>query len=308
MRNIFVIIVNWNGKEDTLACLASLGKLDAPFEKAQGGQNAKLKVIVVDNASKDGSVIAIHKKFPDVEVIEAGENLGFAGGNNVGIRRALAEGADFVWLLNNDTLVDKEAVSIAKVFADPAVGVAGSKIYFAKGHEYHKDRYAGDEQGKVIWYAGGLIDWDNMYASHRGVDDVDHGQYDTVEQTSFVTGCSMMVRREVFERIGLFDERYYLYLEDVDLCLRAVRAGFKIIYVPTSVVWHLNAGSSASGSELHQYYQTRNRLLLGRRYAPVRTNIALWKEGLRFISSGSPTRRKAVIDALFCRYGRRYER
>ena len=300
MRNIFVIIVNWNGKEDTLACLTSLGKLKT--------QNLKFNSIVIDNGSTDGSALAIRQKFPAVELIELKDNLGFTGGNNVGIRRALEAGAELLWLLNNDTIVDKNALSILDVFDNTDVGIAGSKIYFAQGREYHKDRYVKNEQGKVIWYAGGIIDWNNMYASHRGVDEVDQGQYDKVEQTSFVTGCSMMVRREVFERIGLFDERYYLYLEDVDLCLRAARAGFKIVYVPTSVVWHLNAGSSASGSELHQYYQTRNRLLLGKQYAPLRTNIALWREGLRFISSGSPTRRKAVIDALFCRYGRRYER
>ena len=296
MRNIVVIIVNWNGKNDTLACLATLGKLKV--------QSLKFKVMVVDNGSTDGSAHAIRQKFPTVELIELKDNLGFAGGSNVGIRRALAAGAEFLWLLNNDTVVDKNALSMLNAFDNADVGIAGSKIYFAKGHEYHKDRYTNSERGKVIWYAGGCIDWDNMYASHRGVDEVDHRQYDSTEQTPFVTGCSMMVSREVFERIGLFDERLYLYLEDVDFCLRAARAGFRIVYVPPSVVWHLNAGSSSPGSELHQYYQTRNRLILGMRYAPARAKFALFREAMRYMRTGKPVIRRAVYDWLLGRYGR----
>ena len=304
MKNVSVVIVNWNGIEDTLECLASLGKLKTHPDLI----GTTLKIIVVDNGSTDGSASLIRQKFSNIDLIETGENLGFTGGNNLGIRRALEEGAHLIWLLNNDTLVEEEALSIVSVFNDPKVGVAGSKIYFAKGHEYHKDRYAGDELGKVIWYAGGLIDWDNMYASHKGVDEVDHGQFDRGEETPFVTGCSMMVKREVFERIGLFDERFYLYLEDVDFCLRAARKGFRIVYVPISTLWHKNAGSSGGpGNPLHEYYLTRNRLLLGMRYAPLRTKIALWREGFGFMAGGSPIRRKAVIDAVLCRYGKRYE-
>ncbi|MEK7129800.1 MAG: glycosyltransferase family 2 protein [Patescibacteria group bacterium] len=290
-----IVIVNWNGKADTLNCLASLAKLTT--------YDLRLTTIVVDNGSTDGSVGAIRKKFPRVEVVETGKNLGFCGGNNVGIRRALEAGADFVWLLNNDTLVDSGALSLANVFQDTKIGVAGSKIYFAKGHEYHKDRYTKDEQGNVIWYAGGLIDWDNMYASHRGVDEVDHGQFDEMAETPFVTGCSMMVQSKVFERIGFLDEQFYLYLEDVDFCLRAARAGFAIVYVPTSVVWHINAGSSAPGSELHQYYQTRNRILLGMRYASLRTKIALTREAVRHLWKGKPVVRRAIMDWILCRYG-----
>src|SRR3989344_3008702 len=304
MKNVSVVIVNWNGKEDTLECLASLGELKAHPDQI----GITLKIIVVDNGSTDGSASLIRQKFPNIELIETGENLGFTGGNNFGIRRALEKGAHLIWLLNNDTLVEKEALSIVSVFNDPKVGVAGSKIYFAKGHEYHKDRYASDELGKVIWYAGGLIDWKNMYASHYGVDEVDHGEFDREEETPFVTGCSMMVRREVFERIGLFDDRFYLYLEDVDFCLRAKRKGFRIVYVPRSTLWHKNSGSSGGpGNSLHEYYMTRNRLLLGMRYAPLRTKIALWREGFGFMAGDSPIRKKAVIDAILCRYGKRYE-
>jgi GT2 family glycosyltransferase len=293
---IFVVIVNWNGKKDTLNCLSSLEKIKK--------QNADLHVIVVDNGSADDSVASIRKQYPRVTVIPTGKNLGFTGGNNAGITYALGHGAEYVWLLNNDTFVDPHVLDILKAFRDPGVGICGSKIYFAPGHEFHLSRYNQNEQGRVFWYAGGLVDWDNMYASHRGVDEVDRGQYDSEEETLFVTGCSMMIRRNVFERIGMLDDRYYLYLEDLDFCLRAKKAGFTLRYVPTSVLWHVNAGSSARpGNPLQQYYQTRNRLLLGFRYASLRTKFALLREALRFTS---PVRKKAVQDWLFGRFGNRF--
>jgi len=295
-KKIFVIIVNWNGWKDTLVCLDSLAKVKK--------QNIILDTIIVDNGSTNESVSEIRKKFPKVTLLEAGKNLGFTGGNNFGIRYALKHGADFVWLLNNDTYVDPDALSFIRAFDDPSVGIAGSKIYFAPDHEFHHDRYKTSERGKVIWYAGGLVDWANMYASHRGVDEVDRGQYDKTIETPFVTGCSLVIRREVIDKIGFLDDKYYLYLEDLDYCLRAKQAGYKLLYVPSSVLWHVNAGSSGRpGNPLHEYYLTRNRLLLGLRYAPIRTKFALLREALRFTS---PVRKKAVRDFLFCRFGNRF--
>src|SRR3989344_4257922 len=209
MKKVSIVIVNWNGIIQTRQCLRSLG--------------------------------TIRKEFSDVVALPQESNRGFTGGNNAGIDYPLEHGANYVWLLNNDTEVDKQSLT-AIIHAE--ADIVGSKIYFAPGFEYHKDRYKESERGRVIWYAGGIIDWQNMYASHRGVDEVDHGQYDVRVETDFVTGCSMMVRSEVFKRIGLFDERYYLYLEDVDLSLRAQKGGFRLIYEPVSVVWHKNAGSS----------------------------------------------------------------
>lgn len=291
MTSVAIILVNWNGKNDTLKCLVSLGKLKA--------QSSKLKIIVIDNGSTDDSVDAIHEKFPKVDIIETGENLGFAGGNNVGIRKALEARADFVWLLNNDTIVDNNALeALVDAFGERRVGIAGSKIYFTPGREYHKERYGQIDRGRVLWYAGGVIDWQNMYASHRGVDEVDRGQYDVTQETAFVTGCSMMIRGDVFDKAGLLDEKFFAYLEDVDFCLRVKRAGYKLLYVPKSIIWHKNAGSSAVGSQTHQYYMTRNRLLVGMRYASLRTKFALIREAIRLIIGGPAIRRKAVIDFL----------
>ena len=298
--SIFVVIVNWNGKRDTLACLASLKQIKRGKET--------LTVVVVDNGSSDDSISVIRKTHPWVTVIPVGKNLGFTGGNNVGISYALSKNADFIWLLNNDTIVDKHVLSFLPVFEDPTVGACGCKIYFAKGHEYHHDRYKESERGYVIWYAGGIVDWNNMYASHRGVDEVDKGQYNTIEETSFITGCSFIVKSSVVKKVGMLDDRYYLYLEDLDWSLRIQKAGWKTLYAPSSVIWHVNAGSSGRpGNPLHEYYFTRNRLILGFKYAPMRTKIALFREGVRFLFGSLKIRRRAVLDALFHRFGNRYE-
>lgn len=300
MINAVVVIVNWNLKADTLECLASLKHL-----KLTG---MKLAVIVVDNASADGSVPAIRQKFPDVIVLENKKNLGFSGGNNIGIDFALKQGADFVWLLNNDTIVDPLALlALIDVVKRNGADIAGSKIYFYKGREFHRERYQQGEAGRVVWYAGGLIDWQNMYASHRGVDAVDVGQFDEITETDFVTGCSMFVSARVFKAIGRLDERFFLYLEDLDFCLRARLAGFKLFYAPKSLIWHKNAGStSRPGNPLHEYYFTRNRLFIGMRYAPLRTKIALIREAIRFMLTGSGVKRQAVTDALLGKSGEQY--
>ena len=300
MMHVSIVIVNWNGINDTCVALDSIQKLHA--------KDIHLDTIVVDNGSTNDSVSTLKKKYSWVRLLEMGKNLGFTGGNNVGIKAALDEGADFVWLLNNDTYIHPDSIFLLDAFKDPQVGIAGSKIYFAKGHEYHKSRYSPADRGKVLWYAGGKIDWRNMYASHRGVDEVDRGQYDQVESTEFVTGCSMMIASGVFKRVGLLDDAYYLYLEDVDFSLRVKRAGFKLVYYPKSVVWHVNAGSTGGpGNPVHEYYQTRNRLLAGMRYAPLRTKLALIKESLRFLFTASAVKRQAILDAARGAWGKQYE-
>ncbi len=295
------MLVNWNGVKETLACLASLVKL----KKA----NLDVSIIVVDNGSTDDSVEILLKEYPQNILLESKINLGFTGGNNLGIKYALEHEADFVWLLNNDTTVDAEALLALVNSSKPEkAGIVGSKIYFARGREFHKTRYKSADLGKVIWYAGGVIDWANMYGEHRGVDEVDVGQYDEVGETEFVTGCSMLVKREVFGGVGLLDDKFFAYFEDLDFSLRACRAGFKLLFAPDSRIWHSNASSSGgSGSRLHEYYMTRNRLLVGFRHAPVRTKFALFKEAAKILFGDNELRKQAVRDFLIGKFGKRYE-
>ena len=177
------------------------------------------------------------------------------------------------------------------------MAVVTPKIYFAKGHEYHKDKYKKEDLGKVFWYAGGYTDWDNVTSIHRGVDEVDHGQYDKIEEIQFATGCCMLLKKEVFEKVGLFDDRYFLYYEDADLNERIKRAGYKIYYVPTAILIHINAASSGgAGNSLQDYFITRNKILFGMTYAPLRTKLALIRESISLLRIGRPNQKLAIRD------------
>ena len=302
MKTVGIVLINFNSWEETKECLESLSHVVS--------DTAEVKIVLVDNASKESikyQVSSIKKKHKiTVSLIENTENLGFAGGNNTGIRELLKEQVDYIMLLNNDTLVDKNFMDpLIELFeTEPNAGISSPKIYFAPGYEFHKDRYKESEKGNVIWYAGGSIDWDNVYASHRGVDEVDIGRYNSAKKTPFISGCCMIIKREVIEKIGVLDGRYFMYLEDVDFCMRAKQAGFGLWYVPQSYIRHKNAQSSGkSGSDIHVYYQTRNRLLFGFRYASLRTKLALVRDSLRIVSKGG-IRKKAVFDYYLGRLGK----
>jgi len=298
MNHVAIILVNFNGKRDTLACLDSLSHLSHP--------DITITTYVVDNASVDGSSEEIEKKYPTCHIIHSRQNLGFSGGNNLGIVSARIIGVDAVWLLNNDTIVDKYALmALWKTSKEKNVGIVGSKIYFAKGSEYHKDRYKEKDLGNVIWYAGGLVDWNNIYASHIGVDEVDRGQFSKMCDTEFTSGCSMFITRVALERVGLLDEKYFMYLEDVDYCMRARKKGFRTVFEPSSRIWHVNASTSGGpGSPLHNYYLTRNRILFGLRYAPIRSKFALIRQSILQLFTAPPLQKKAVSDGLSGHFGK----
>jgi hypothetical protein len=236
-----VIVLNWNGGDDTLACLASLARLDYPA----------FEVVVVDNGSTDGSVPAVRRRFPEAVLLLNGENLGYTGGNNVGLLHVLDRGLDYALLLNNDTEVapDFLRILIEAAEADPAVGIAGPMIYYY-------DRPA------VIWSAGGAIDWRRGRTWMVGLDEQDTGQFGTEpREVDFVTGCALLVKREVLERVGLLDERFFAYYEETEWCVRARRAGFRVIHVPRAHIWHKISPVAQADSPLVHYYMTRNRLL-----------------------------------------------
>lgn len=300
MKHVFISLLNFNGKKNTLDCLASLRNIKK--------DNFKLTIVVVDNGSADGSVSEIqNSKFKiqndnlKFRIIANKENLGFAGGHNIAIKYALEKGADYVLLLNNDAYVDRNFVTeLFKIGEkDKNVGILSPKIYFAPGFEFHKDKYSENERGKIIWYAGGEMDWANVIGYHRGVDEIDKGRFDETEETEIATGCCMMVRKEVLNKVGLLDDKYFLYYEDSDLSIRAKKAGFKTMYVPKSIIWHKNAGSAGgAGSDLQDYYITRNRLLFGMRHASVRAKFALFRESLKILLSGRYWQKRGVLD--FC--------
>lgn len=300
MKKLFISVINYNGTANTIECLRSLQQLHQ--------RQALVHVVVVDNNSKQPINVRA-RDFPGlpITVIKNNKNLGFSGGHNVGIRYALQHDADYIMLLNNDTLANRNLTDelMKVIMSDDTIGIVGPKIYFSKGFEYHKDRYERNDLGKVLWYAGGIMDWDNVHGFHRGVDEVDFGQYDRLEATEFVSGCCMVIAKDAFKKVGMLDERYFLYYEDIDLNQRMKKANFKIMYVPTAILWHKNAASAGgSGSELQDYFITRNRLLLGFTYAPYSTKLPLLRESLDTLMTGRKWQRRGVLDFYLRRFGK----
>ena len=295
MPKIFVNLITFNDSTSTNECLRSLEKLNK--------KGFELFVVVVDNGSKERFEVKREYSF-NLKILYSEDNLGFSGGQNYGIKYALEENADYIVVLNNDTVTDENLiVELLGSFDDPKIGVVCPKIYFAKGYEYHKDRYAEKDLGKIFWYAGGVIDWKNVFGNHRGVDEVDKGQYNLRGETEVATGCCMMVGREIFEKVGMFDENFFLYYEDADLSMRLKKQGFMIIYEPKAILWHKNAVATGSGSPLQDYYITRNRLVFGFRYAKPRVKVALFRESLKILINGRKWQKTGVRDFYLRKLG-----
>lgn len=290
------ITVGFHSDEDTVEVVTQLEANILP-------RGVETVIYCVDNSQSE-SLRKSLTKFKRAIYLESPGNLGFAAGNNLGMKRALRDRMDIIVLINNDTVVPPDFVKniLASPISDKKVGVVGGLIYFAKGFEF-RDNYKSSELGKVIWYAGGKHDWNNVYASHLGVDEVDKGQFDKVVDTDFVTGCLFIVRSSVLSEVGLFDERYCLYFEDSDLCLRIKKAGYRLVVDPQVKIGHKVAQSSGIGSPLNDYFLTRNRFLFGMTYASLRTKIALFREAIKKLFIGNPAQKIATRDFLLGNYG-----
>lgn len=236
-------------------------------------------VYLVDTSESSSS-----PKVPEFVKIINAENRGYAASINTGLREARKDGFNKFCVINNDVIVSPDFVqnTLISLQLHPR-GVIGGKIYYAKGYEYHK-HYTQGELGKVIWYAGGRVDWDNALTPHRGVNEVDLGQYDKFGETDFITGCLMSFDQQIIDTVGLWDESYFLYFEDADFCERAKRREIHLYYDPSIVIWHKNAQSTqGAGSKLHTKFQEKNRLRFGLKYAPWRTKIHLIKNYIRHL-------------------------
>lgn len=217
-----------------------------------------------------------------------GENKGYSHGVNLCLTQADKDKISLYGVINNDIIVSKNFVEELKISLTLYPNsIIGGKIYYAPGYEYHKSRYNKSDIGKVFWYAGGEIDWKNVFIKHRGVDEVDCGQFDKPEKADFVTGCLLCFDKKVIDKVGYWDEDYFLYFEDADFCERAKKNKISLIYYPKLVIWHKNAQStSGSGSNIHVKYQERNRIRFGLKYAPFKTKLHLFKN--KFFELFSP--------------------
>jgi hypothetical protein len=251
---VYIIVLNWNQYALTAACIRSLLCLNY----------RRYHVLVVDNDSSDGSVDRLKTDFGTrIELIVNERNLGFTGGNNAGIHYALAQGAEYIMLLNNDTIVAADFLDslTAVLQSHPQVGFVAPKIYLL-------------EDNQRIWAAGGNVRMWLGLVGNRGRGQSDTGQFEQLTEVDFVSGCCLLTRREVLEQIGLLNDAYFAYYEDVDWCFRARAQGYQILYVPQSIIWHA-VGSSSKGqrsqkgtlSPFVHYLVARNHLWLLRQHA-----------------------------------------
>lgn len=303
MKNhVSIIIVNYNTPDDTKATIQSLANINHP--------GFDYRVVVVDNGSKE--LLSFSHQFlksnPRVDLLRSESNLGFSGGNNLGIQYAIDHyDSDYYLLLNSDTIADPDFLqNLVKMMKnDSKIGLAAAKIYFHKGYEYFANSYKENEKHHVLWYVGGKVDWTNLLSYHIGIDEIDRGHFDQASETDYVTGCTMMISREVIERVGRLDDRFFLYSEDVDFSLRVHEAGLKVMYCPDSVVYHkIGRSTGGAGSPLQQYYQTRNRLFLAFRHAPWRAKLTALHLAFDIMRHGNQSERKAVLDVFIGRMGK----
>lgn len=298
MQKIAISILNYNSQADTIKCLNSIREIN--------NKGFELLTYVLDNGSKEEIEID-ESKFEDINirVIKLKINTGFTGGHNIIYKKALAEGFDYFLILNNDCILDKESLQYLVQSIDGEKYAASvPKIYFTKGREYHKERYKEKDLGRVIWYAGGRIDWDNVVSVHIGLDEVDSQQFDKKSEITFATGACLLIKKDVLLKTGLFDEKYFLYYEDADLSVRIRKEGYRLVYEPGAIVWHSNAASSGSGSALHDYYLTRNKLIFGMKHAPLIVRIHLLREAFRIFLKGREWQKKGVTDFFIGKFGK----
>lgn len=260
---VSVIILNWNGHADTVECLESVSRIDYP----------SFRVLVVDNGSTDGSVAAIRAAFPEVEILETGRNLGYAGGNNAGIRHVLVEQPDvaFVLLLNNDVVVDP---GILRAFVEAASAYPEGGIFGGKSYYYSKP--------DVVWALGGH--WDSAAVEIRFIEQGCNDAGGTPRapfEVDYVIGCALFFRVDMLRRTGMMDEAFFLNFEEMDWCYRARRLGVLSYAVPAARIWHKVSVSFGGGeSPLWKYFMTRNELLWARRHLPFSERLRVSRKVL----------------------------
>lgn len=234
---VSIVLLNYNNYKDTIACVESIQQVAYP----------NFNVIVVDNKSTNDSLEKLCAlKNTHLKIVDSGKNGGFAYGNNVGIRIAKEENADYVLLLNNDTLVTDDFLEkLLECFSyEENVGIATCRIM------YNSER-------EKVWYAGGEIDWNNLRAIHRGING-DKYRKKGLEEVEFASGCCMMISRKCIERIGGLPEDYFMYYEDLDYCVKTAESGYKIVYNPEGVIYHC-VSSSGGGVESPFVIEWTNR-------------------------------------------------
>jgi GT2 family glycosyltransferase len=243
---VAALVLNYNGKDVTLQSLESVVRMTY----------SSYVVALVDNGSSDGSAEAVGVAFPRVEQVLVPVNEGPAAGVNAGLRWALDGGFDYALVLNNDIEVAPDMLDrmVEVAEADPRVGCVGPKAY------YYEDR-------QRIWSAGGRLQYRESITRERGMRELDRGQFDRTERVDYVTGCAMLVKREVIEKVGLWDPTYFLSVEDADWCTRMKRHGYHSMYAHRAVLWHMVSATLGTYVPAKTFHNGRSTAIFVRRYA-----------------------------------------
>lgn len=285
---IYIVLLTCNAKKLVLNCLASLRKIDA--------EHFQVKTIVVDNGSKDAMVGEVGKQYPEAIVIDNRVNYGFAKGINYGLKLAYQQGADYLLLLNDDTLVTCDfLVKLVKHAKDYSYFICGPKILTREGK---------------IWSLGGKIDKLRGSGSLIGFGQADKN-IDKDLSVDFISGTAMLVNRKVIEKIGFLDEDYFLYYDDVDFCYRAKKAGFQSVLVPVSAITHRETATIQKNSPSHYYHAAKSHLIFVIKRLPLiiklREFIRVFKTIFELMIEKDKTKKKyellAIWDFLLCKFG-----
>jgi GT2 family glycosyltransferase len=248
---VSIIILNWNSYEVTLDCLLSLRKIDY----------SNFEVVLVDNGSVDESSEKLLANAPEIQLIRNATNLGFAGGCNVGMRDALRRGTDYVLLLNNDTIVAPDFLShlVRVAESDEKIGAVSPKVLFFD----HPDR---------LNYAGGEHTRWRLFPKVFGLRQLDDGKYDKIREVSFLTGCTFLIKAAVVRQIGVLEEVYFHFYEDIEWSLRVLKAGYKAMYVPSAVVWHREhyVTDMSQGNGFIEFSLARANMIFARKHVPLK--------------------------------------
>jgi hypothetical protein len=296
--HVACLILNYTRPAATLACLASLA----------AGDYGNYRAIVLDAGPDDALVAPLQAQYPQATRLRLTENGGYAGNNNAGLRHVLAGPDEWVMLLNDDTTLAPDCLRrlVTEGERQPDIGLVGPTVYHAS-------------EPRVIQSAGGQLgpDWS---ARHRGQDQPDTGQFTAPQRVAWLSGCALLVRRAVLEQVGLLDERYFMYCEEIDWCLRAQKAGWQVVHVPAAGAWHAGVQRSYRPSPAVTYYSARNRwLLLATHQGPLAARVRAATSMLRTLLSWSvrpkwrPLRAhrdalgRALMDAARHRWGARLQ-
>jgi GT2 family glycosyltransferase len=261
---VISVVLNTNHRADTLECLESL-------ERSTYDNH---RIILLDNFSTDGSVEAVQARFPRVQVIRLKENLGYAGNNDVGIAEAMRQGADWVFVLNEDTILAPDCISgLASLGeSDPKIGIVGPLVY-----HHNEPHYIQTVGGRTNRYYQGF---------HLGEDELDCGQFQQPMAVDWISGCGIMVRGPVIEQVGAIDARFFYYYEEFEWCVRAREAGWKIMVVPQAKMWHKGVQRNHQPKPSVTYYATRNRLfVLWKHHASLWVWLVTWLQLARTLVS-----------------------